>query len=128
MSRKVWTALAGMILGGTASAAIISTGTLYSPSSVECDVMNIGTKPVTVKSVTIIDASGVVHAPLSSNCSFPGPISPQLGCIISAGTTDVNFGHYLRCVIDTSSKSSIRATMVYFLSTINGGTVVLDAH
>ena len=128
MSRKVWTVLAGMILSGTAHAAIISTGTLYAPDSVECDVMNIGTKPVTVKSVTIIDASGAVHNPTSTNCMFPGPISPQLGCIITAGATSVGYGHYMRCVIDTSSKSSIRATMVYFLSTINGGTVVLEAH
>ena len=74
MSRKAWTALAGMILGGTAHAAVISTG--LGLGGGECNVANVGTKPVTVKSVTFIDGKGDVHSPGSSNCTFPGPISP----------------------------------------------------
>jgi len=126
MSRKVWTALAGMILGSTtAHATIISTGMAFTPDQAECNVTNIGTKPVTVKSVTVIDALGVVHPDLQHDCSFPGQIFPGLNCLIIASTT-AGPSHTVRCVIDTSSKSNIRATMTYFA----GGniTAVLEAH
>src|SRR5262245_48715857 len=56
MSRKVWTVLAVLILGSTAHASIISTG--LGLGGGECNVTNIGTKPVTVKSVTIINGEG----------------------------------------------------------------------
>ena len=46
MSRKAWTALAGMILGGTDHAAVISTG--LGVGGGECNVTNIGTQPVMV--------------------------------------------------------------------------------
>lgn len=127
MSRRVWTVLAGMILSGTASAAILATGIGSALNSAECDVANVGTKPVTVKSVTVIDALGKVHNPTFSNCTFPGQISPQLACSISVGA-DAGFGHDMRCVIDTSSKSSIRATMMFFDSGSAGNTVILEAH
>ena len=127
MSRKVWTVLAGMILSGTASAAVISTGIGSALNDAECNVANIGTKPVTVKSVTVIDALGAVHNPTSSNCTFPGQIAPQLDCSISVGA-NAGFGHLMRCVIDTSSKSSIRATMMFFDSGSAGNTIILEAH
>jgi hypothetical protein len=126
MSRKVWTALAGMILGSTtAHATIISTGMAFTPDQAECNVTNIGTKPVTVKSVTVIDALGAVHPDVQHDCSFPGQIFPGLNCLIIASTT-AGPSHTVRCVIDTSSKSNIRATMTYFA----GGniTAVLEAH
>src|SRR5262249_20121924 len=126
MSRSVWTVLAGMILSGTASAAVISTG-IGSALNDECNVASIGAKPVTVKSVTVIDALGAVHSPTSSNCTFPGQISPGLDCSISVGA-QAGFGHLMRCVIDTSSKSSIRATMMFFDSGSAGNTIILEAH
>lgn len=127
MSRKVWTVLAGMILSGTASAAVISTGLGSALNDAECDVANIGTKPLTIKSVTVIDALGAAHNSTSSNCSFPGQISPGLGCIISVGA-QAGFGHLMRCVIDTSSKASTRATMMFFDSGSVGNTIILEAH
>jgi len=124
MSRKVWTALAGMILGGTAHAAIISTG--LGLGGGECNVANVGTKPVTVKSVTIINGEGTGIVPSSNNCTFPGPILPGLDCLVayppSGGT---NLSNRFRCVIDTSSKSSIRATMMYLQPS---GIFILEAH
>jgi hypothetical protein len=126
MSRKVWTVLAGVILGGTANAAILSTGIGSIFNNGECDVANIGTKPVTVKSVTVIDALGAVHGPQQSNCTFPGQISPGLACSITVGA-QAGFGHLVRCVIDTSSKSSIRATMTFFDSA-NNIAAILEAH
>ena len=127
MSRKVWTVLAGMILGGTANATILATGLGFGVVGSECNVANIGTKPVTVKSVTVIDATGVVHDPMASNCTFPGPISPGLDCSISVGATGAHLEHLVRCVIDTSSKSSIRATMSFFDSAGNI-LAILEAH
>jgi len=124
MSRKVWTVLAGMILSGTARAAIIATG--LGLGGGECNVTNIGTKPVTVKSVTIINGEGTGIVPSTNNCSFPGPILPGLDCLItyppSGGT---NLSNRFRCVIDTSSKSSIRATMMYLQPS---GIFILEAH
>ena len=124
MSRKVWTVLAGMILGGTAHAAVISTGLGFGGG--ECNVANVGTKPVTVKSVTIINGEGTGIVPSSNNCTFPGPILPGLDCLIayppSGGT---NLSNRFRCVIDTSSKSSIRATMMYLQPS---GIFILEAH
>jgi len=125
MSRKVWTILAGMILSGTAHAAIISTG--LGLGGGECNVTNIGTKPVTVKSVTIINGEGTGIVPSSNNCTFPGPISPGLDCSISVGATGAHLEHLVRCVIDTSSKSSIRATMSFFDSAGNI-LAILEAH
>ena len=127
MSRKVWTVLAGIVLGGTANAAVISTGIGSALNNAECDVANIGTKPVTVKSVTVIDALGAVHSPQQSNCTFPGQISPGLACSITVGA-QAGFGHLMRCVVDTSSKSSIRATMMFFDSGSAGNTIILEAH
>jgi hypothetical protein len=127
MSRKVWTVVAGMILSGTASAAVISTGLGFGVVGSECNVANVGTKPVTVKSVTVIDAKGAVHDPMSSNCTFPGPISPGLDCSISVGASGAHLEHLVRCVIDTSSKSSIRATMSFFDSAGNI-LAILEAH
>jgi hypothetical protein len=127
MSRKVRTVLAGLILSGTANAAILATGIGSALNNAECDVANISTKPVTVKSVTVIDGLGKVHNPTDTNCSFPGPIFPQLECFISV-SADAGLGHDLRCVIDTSNKSSIRATMKFFDSGSAGNTVILDAH
>ena len=127
MSRKVWPAIADIILASTAHATIISTGMAFTPDQAECNVTNIGTKPVTVKSVTVIDALGAVHNPASSNCTFPGQISPGLHCSISVGA-NAGFGHLMRCVIDTSSKSSIRATMMFFDSGSAGNTIILEAH
>jgi len=129
MSRKVrvWTVLAGMILGGTANASILSSGLGSVGVGGECNVTNVGTKPVTVKSVTIIDATGGVHAPMSSNCSFPGPIDPGLDCSITAAPTGAHLEHLLRCVIDTSSKSSIRATMSFY-DTAGNLAGILEAH
>jgi len=124
MSRKVWTALAGMILGGTAHAAIISTGLGFGGG--ECNVTNIGTKPVTVKSVTIINGEGTGIVPTSNNCTFPGPISPGLDCSITfLASSGVHLSNLFRCVIDTSSKSSIRATMMYLQPS---GIFILEAH
>ena len=128
MSRKVWTVVAGMILKGTASAAVISTGLGFGVVGSECNVANVGTKPVTVKSVTVIDAKGAVHDPMSSNCTFPGPISPGLDCSISvAASTGAHLEHLMRCVIDTCSKSSIRATMSFYDSAGNLAGI-LEAH
>jgi hypothetical protein len=47
-----------MIMSGTANAAILATGIGSALNLAECDVANIGTKPVMVKSVTIIDGGG----------------------------------------------------------------------
>jgi hypothetical protein len=116
-----------MILKGTASAAVISTGLGFGVVGSECNVANVGTKPVTVKSVTVIDAKGAVHDPMSSNCTFPGPISPGLDCSISVGASGAHLEHLVRCVIDTSSKSSIRATMSFFDSAGNI-LAILEAH
>jgi len=127
MVKNVWTVLAGIILGSTANAAVISTGIGSALNNAECNIANIGTKPVTVKSVTVIDALGAVHNPASSNCTFPGQISPGLDCSISVGA-NAGFGHLMRCVIDTSSKSSIRATMMFFDSGSAGNTIILEAH
>ena len=127
MSRKAWTVLAAMILGATANAGILATGIGSALNNAECNLANIGTKPVTVKSVTVIEALGKVHNPTSSNCTFPGQISPQLDCSISVGA-DAGFGHLMRCVIDTSSKSSTRATMMFFDSGSVGNTIILEAH
>ena len=124
MSRKVWTALAGMILGGTAHAAVISTGLGFGGG--ECNVANVGTKPVTVKSVTFIDGEGNVHSPGSSNCTFPGPISPGLDCSLTVpASSGAHLSNLFRCVVDTSSKSSIRATMMYLQPS---GIFILEAH
>jgi hypothetical protein len=124
MSRKVWTALAGMILGGTAHAAVISTG--LGLGGGECNVANVGTKPVTVKSVTIINGEGTGIVPTSNNCTFPGPISPGLDCSITFGpSSGTNLSNRFRCAIDTSSKSSIRATMMYLQPS---GIFILEAH
>ena len=124
MSRKVWTVLAVLMLGSTAHASIISTG--LGLGGGECNVTNIGTKPVTVKSVTIINGEGTGIVPLENNCTFPGPISPGLDCRItfpaSGGT---NLSNRFRCVIDTSSKSNIRATMMYLQPS---GIFILEAH
>jgi hypothetical protein len=130
MLRKVWvwTVLAGMILGGTANATILSTGVGSVGVGSECNVANVGTKPVTVKSVTVIDATGAVRTPMSSNCTFPNPISPGLDCSISvAASTGAHLEHLMRCVIDTSGKSSIRATMSFFDAAGNL-LAILEAH
>ena len=123
MSRKAWTALAGVILGGTAHAAVISTG--FGFGGGECNVANVGTKPVTVKSVTIIDGRGNGVVPGSSNCTFPGPILPGLDCSITYGPSSDHLSNLFRCVVDTSSKSSIRATMMYLQPS---GIFILEAH
>ena len=46
MSRTVWTGLAGMILSGSASAAFLASGIGSALNIAECDVANVGTKPV----------------------------------------------------------------------------------
>ena len=113
-----------LLLSAAAHAAVISTG--LGVGGGECNVTNIGTKPVMVKSVTIINGEGTGIVPSSNNCTFPGPISPGLDCLIayppSSGT---NLSNRFRCVIDTSSKSSIRATMMYLQPS---GIFILEAH
>jgi hypothetical protein len=89
-------------------------------------VANIGTKPVTVKSVTVIDATGAVHPDRQQECSFPGQIFPGLNCLIVVSTI-AGPSHTVRCVVDTSSKSNIRATMTYFDGAGNI-TAILEAH
>ena len=113
-----------LLLSAAAHAAVISTG--LGLGGGECNVTNIGTKPVMVKSVTIINGEGTGIVPSSNNCTFPGAISPGLDCLIayppSSGT---NLSNRFRCAIDTSSKSSIRATMMYLQPT---GIFILEAH
>ena len=113
-----------LLLNAAAHAAVISTG--LGVGGGECNVTNIGTKPVMVKSVTIINGEGTGIVPSSNNCTFPGPISPGLDCLIayppSSGT---NLSNRFRCAINTSSKSSIRATMMYLQPT---GIFILEAH
>jgi hypothetical protein len=118
-----------MILGGAANAAILSTGLGFAPTSGECNVANIGTKPVTVKSVPGIDVNNVAKTVFFTNCTFTGPISPGLACVTIVNIPGgVHFDHLVRCVIDTSSKSSIRATMTYYDSTGNSVAAILEAH
>ena len=112
-----------LLLNAAAHAAVISTG--LGVGGGECNVTNIGTKPVMVKSVTIINGEGTGIVPSSNNCTFPGPISPGLDCSITYGPSSDHLSNLFRCVVDTSSKSSIRATMMYLQPS---GIFILEAH
>ena len=127
MTRSVGAILAGLILSGTASAGVLATGIGFAENiGAECEVANIGTKPVTVTSVSVIDGTGAVRS-TTSNCTFPGQIFAGLMCGVSVTITGADTGlkRYLRCVIVTSSKSNIRGTMRFVNAS---GEVVLDAH
>jgi hypothetical protein len=128
MKRSVMAGLIGLILGSTASAGVIATGAGFfrDVGNVECLAVNIGTKPVTVTSMALIDGVGTVYPFSTSNCTFPGQISPGLMCKISLSVgSNSGLARYFRCVIDAGSKSKIRGTM---LIPNTNGDVVLEAH
>jgi hypothetical protein len=107
-------------------AATLATGMAGTVGGVDCFIANVGTKPVTVSSVTIIDGDGTAASIGANNCTFPGQIAPGLTCRVSAIVNSGMFGNIVRLEVVTSSKSSIRATMETLSST--DVRAVLEAH
>jgi len=66
-------------------------------SSLLCVVSNVGSKPVTVKSVRFLNEDGAAQALDGGNCSFPGDIFPSLSCYQAAQPPFS--GQFARCEV-----------------------------
>jgi hypothetical protein len=83
------------------------------PESIQCSVVNVTTKPVTVNSVKLISDKGVEHPTSSeSACTFPNDIFPNLGCIQDASSVNPLSGNFVRCVVDyKGSRNALRVLL-----------------
>ena len=106
-------ALAALVLSASASAraGVLSTGAIHQNGGMECTVTNVGTKRVTVTSVSALNEDGTALSTSSGDCSFPGQIFPGLTCVV-----DVSPGAKLtaRCVVE--SAGSAKNLRVHFSS------------
>jgi hypothetical protein len=121
---KAFTLIATLLLATTAHAiTTLTTGMGFGLNALDCEVLNATSKPIEVDSVTLLDRNGNPIS-TSSNCTFPGMISPGLACYVK----DSVGGHYGRCVILSHGTSkSIRGTLLLFGDGLGANETILEA-
>jgi hypothetical protein len=105
-----------------AGPTVIATGMIEQHGEQVCSVANVGTKPVLVDGMRVIDREGSqITTDLTSNCTFPGAISPGLACtqfttssLSGKARCEVRLSHgnakSLRVTLETSDGGANRAT------------------
>lgn len=96
---------------------VISTGLvaqLESPPTVRCTVANIGSKPVRVNAIELIDEAGNIFGTIAANCTLPGDVVPGLACVKGAGSP-YGTGQFIRCqVVVKGSGKNVRVHITSF--------------
>ena len=67
----------------SAAAGTLSTGYIYWSDNSElttCSVTNVGSKPITITSVSLLDADSTELVPLSDSC-MTAPLAPDTTCL-----------------------------------------------
>ena len=105
-----------------AGPTVIATGMVEQHGEQVCSVANVGTKPVLVDGMRVVDRDGsAITTDLASNCIFPGAISPGLTCtqfttssLSGSARCEVRLSHgnakSLRVTLETSDGGVNRAT------------------
>jgi hypothetical protein len=112
MSLTTAAAVAALVagLGGVARATILSAGGFpganVSTGLAKCVLTNAGTRDVTVKGVSLLDANGAVLVQQPGWIVSPGQTS--LFANVSMSNTSAS-----SCIFDVSTKTGVRAAFVY---------------
>jgi hypothetical protein len=121
-------ALAVVLAGATSAQAgsVVSTGLVeVSSNSVHCNVVNVGTAPVLVSSVRILNEAGSDLGTFAVNCTFPGTIFPGLGCNIVGASPS---GDSARCVVAVTGSGKNLRVHINVNDAANGVFDSSDSH